>query len=201
MKLPKPKNIPLSTVAEMARRNPNVLGPERYQELKKGIDKHGFLQPILVYEQDGGYVIVDGVHRVKAMDELGADKITAVIADSPEHAVELRLLLNKVRGELDQTVVGDDLLYLTETQDVSDLVTGFTESETNVLVELASYEGDEDDLLSGASVAVEEEIKPKTYSLTLKFDSEVERALVKEWLESRGDSPEDALLNYAGGGR
>lgn len=201
-KVPPAKPIALDLCDEMESRNPNVLGPERYEALKKGIAKHGFIQPILVYETDGRYVIVDGVHRVKAARELGMPKVTAVVAGSPEEARMLRLALNKIRGELNQTVVGEDLLALQEVYDLDELtLSGFTHAEINVLMDIASYDGDEDDLLSGAPLDTSEDVKPKSYNLTLKFESESQRALVKEWLESRGDTPEDALIEYAAGGK
>lgn len=201
-KLPPVKNIPLDQCVEMESRNPNVLGPERFEALKKGIAKHGFVQPILVYEQDGEYVIVDGVHRVQATRELGMPKISAVVAGSPAEARMLRLALNKIRGELNQTVVGEDLLALQETYDYEELtLSGFNAAEVKVLLEMADYDEDEDDLLSGAPLDMPDSPGPKTYNLTLKFESESQRALVKEWLESRGDTPEDALIDYAAGGK
>ena len=196
--LPEPQLIDIGTVDVMSRKNPNVMSPERYEQLKRGIVKHGFLQPILVYPDDEGQLIlVDGVHRTKAMTELGASQISAVIASDEQHAVELRMLLNRVRGELDQSTVAADLLYLSEFEAPDELTTGYTLAEVTSLLDIANYADDDDDLLAGAPLQVDEEIAPKVYGMALKFESESQRALVKEWLREHGDSPEKALIKCA----
>ena len=197
--LPKIRTVALDQCTQMETANPNVLGPERYELLVKGIQENGFVQPILVYEQDSQFVIVDGVHRAKAAREAGMSEVPAVVAPDPNRARILRLSLNKLRGELDQTVVGQDLLALNEDFELEELdLTGFTLSEVNVLLDMAS-ETDEEDLLSGTSIDVPEEIPPKTYNHTVKFTSESARAQVKEALAQRpGLDDAQRLTNLLG---
>jgi len=43
--------------------NPNVVAPPEMQLLKISIENDGYTQPIVAYEEDGHYTIVDGFHR------------------------------------------------------------------------------------------------------------------------------------------
>lgn len=177
--------------------NPNVMSPDRFELLKASIEANGFLQPIVVYEEGGAFVLVDGEHRIKACDQLGKTEVLAVVApdrDKAEAAARaLRISMNKLRGELNHTAVGRELLELDELAPMVDFVTGFSDAEKDALRELVSQPL-EDDLLSGTNLAVEQEVAPKTFNIVLKFDSESRRAHVRELLAQHGDTPEDALL-------
>lgn len=51
------------------------------KHLEMAIDKLGFLAPIVVIPKNGKYYVVDGMHRLEAMKNLGAKEIPAIIAD------------------------------------------------------------------------------------------------------------------------
>ena len=61
-------------------------------ELAQDIQKHGLLNPITVMEQtDGGYVLIAGLRRMKAMEQMGAAEIRATVM-SPMEADEMLML-------------------------------------------------------------------------------------------------------------
>ena len=61
-------------------------------ELAQDIQKHGLLNPITVMEQaDGGYVLIAGLRRMKAMEQLNAAEIRATVM-SPMEADEMLML-------------------------------------------------------------------------------------------------------------
>lgn len=61
-------------------------------ELAQDIQKHGLLNPITVMEQaDGGYVLIAGLRRMKAMEQLNAVEIRATVM-SPMEADEMLML-------------------------------------------------------------------------------------------------------------
>ena len=61
-------------------------------ELAQDIQKHGLLNPITVMEQaDGGYVLIAGLRRMKAMEQMGAVEIRATVM-SPMEADEMLML-------------------------------------------------------------------------------------------------------------
>lgn len=43
--------------------NPNVMAPAEKRLLKHSLEKDGFTQPIVVYQQEDSYLVVDGFHR------------------------------------------------------------------------------------------------------------------------------------------
>ena len=61
-------------------------------ELAQDIQKHGLLNPITVMEQsDGGYVLIAGLRRMKAMEQLNAAEIRATVMN-PMEADEMLML-------------------------------------------------------------------------------------------------------------
>ena len=74
-------------VAERIRKENSSL-----DELAQDIQKHGLLNPITVMEQsDGGYVLIAGLRRMKAMEQLNAAEIRATVM-SPMEADEMLML-------------------------------------------------------------------------------------------------------------
>jgi len=194
------KNIKLTSVSvadlkHLPTKNPNVMDPNEYEALVAGIKKYGFLQPILVLEDRGSYVVVDGVHRAKAAAEIGLAQVPAVVAEDPHAAEILRIAMNKIRGQLDLTEVGRQLQQLLDTGvDENTLtLTGFASWEIEAMLETLSGV-DEDELLAGASTT-SAPAKEKFYTLSFKFDSDSKRVQVREALEKLGNGdPTQGLI-------
>jgi ParB-like chromosome segregation protein Spo0J len=180
------KQLDPSTLGHLPTTNPNVMDPWKFEQLTNGIREHGFLQPVLVVFEDDEPIIVDGEHRTRAAMEVGLKKIPCAIARDRKHAEILRLALNRLRGELDLGEVGRQLEALSEMGfDTGELeLTGFSEAEIDALTNAVEF-ADEDDLLEG-STGGDDTLKEKTFNITLKFDSESERAAVREALEEEG---------------
>ncbi len=83
------KSVPVSAVqiAERIRQDVGSL-----DELARDIQEHGLLNPITVMEQtDGGYVLIAGLRRLKAVEQLGDANIRATVM-SPMEADEALML-------------------------------------------------------------------------------------------------------------
>lgn len=58
-----------------------IFNEEKLNELSESIKQHGLLQPIVVLNDDGKYILVAGERRLKASKMAGLDKIKAIILD------------------------------------------------------------------------------------------------------------------------
>jgi len=175
-------------LAHLPTKNPNVMDPHTFDALVASIKRDGFLQPILVVEENDKLLLIDGVHRTRAAIEAGLVTIPAVIAPDRGRAEILRIALNKMRGELDLSEIGRQLQQLLDTgltnEDLT--YTGFASWEVDALLESSASLTDAD--LDGADTSPPAPAtKAKTYSLTFRFDSESHRARVREALESLSD--------------
>jgi ParB family chromosome partitioning protein len=77
---------------------PNPYQPRKHfdenalEELGQSIQKHGLLQPIVVIESEGKYLLVAGERRLRAHKLAKIDKIKAIIADYDIDSIRLREL-------------------------------------------------------------------------------------------------------------
>ncbi len=73
-------------------------------ELAQDIQKHGLLNPITVMEQtDGGYVLIAGLRRLKASEQIGESAIRATIMSPMEADEMLRLEISENEQRKDFT--------------------------------------------------------------------------------------------------
>lgn len=82
--------------------NPNELPEDKMDTLKQEIRESGFKQPILVREKEdsSGWEIIDGEHRWRALRELGADSIPAVVVEAGDDEAKIGTIsMNLLRGE------------------------------------------------------------------------------------------------------
>ncbi len=126
--------------------NPNRQSDRAYEAEKESIQAFGFLDPITVRQlPEGGYQIVDGEHRWKAMKELGASEISANVVElTDDQAKKLTIILNETRGQADRV---DLAKLLAELQPVlgDDLITGlpYSGDELDELLKLADVNWDD----------------------------------------------------------
>jgi ParB family chromosome partitioning protein len=74
---------------------------EKLDELAKSIQEHGLLQPISVREHAGGYQIIAGERRYRAMQQLGWTHVPAIVHDvGDQEAHELALIENISRADM-----------------------------------------------------------------------------------------------------
>lgn len=99
---PGPKLLDLAL--DRVRANPDqprkAFDEEALAELAGSIDRHGLLQPIIVRRLpgEGGYEIIAGERRYRAMQRLGRRSITAILSEGD--ADELSLIENLQREDL-----------------------------------------------------------------------------------------------------
>ncbi len=90
--------------------------PESLQELKNSISEKGVIQPVTVREKDTYYELIAGERRLRAVKELGYEKIPAFIMDveSDNEMLELALIENIQREDLNPVDVARAYQRLTE---------------------------------------------------------------------------------------
>ncbi len=76
--------------------------PQRLEELKSSIKEKGVIQPITVRRKDNHYELIAGERRLRAVSELGFEKIPAYIinVETKEEMLELALIENVQRDHL-----------------------------------------------------------------------------------------------------
>lgn len=62
--------------------NPNVVAPPEMKLLRLSIEADGYTQPIVVWERDGLYEVVDGFHRHMVGKELGYTHLPVVVVNN-----------------------------------------------------------------------------------------------------------------------
>ena len=92
------KKIPISSI-KFDKTNPNIVSEEQMEALSKGMEKFGYLAPIIVNQN---MEVLDVEHRVKAYEKLGEKKIPAYVINANKFDGKmLRQIMNKLRGEHD----------------------------------------------------------------------------------------------------
>lgn len=89
--------------------NPNVMAPGEKKLLQRSLQDDGFTQPVVVSEERGCYVVVDGFHRqLLGRDKSGAGKrvngwlpITCINPERKGHATRIAATIrhNRARGK------------------------------------------------------------------------------------------------------
>jgi ParB-like chromosome segregation protein Spo0J len=171
--------------------NPNVMDGQTFELLLEAISKVGFLQPVLVKpDSNGGFVIVDGVHRYKAAKKLGMDEIPCVIADTvtDKNSAAVQIGMNRMRGELDLSVVSAQIAELNDSGWSIDqlTITGFSSEELDELVKAARQSAEDimaSTTLTEEDAEEEQDAKEKReFSLELTFSSKQDLNTVKKAL-------------------
>lgn len=74
---------------------------EKLDELKTSIKENGVLQPILVRKKDGVFEVIAGERRLRAVRDLGIEKIPVIVKDvTDQQALVISLIENIQREEL-----------------------------------------------------------------------------------------------------
>lgn len=83
--------------------------PEKLEELKNSIAEKGLVQPITVRKHGFGYQLISGERRLRAVRDLGIEKIPAYILDvqSDEEMLELSIIENIHREDLNPIEVAN----------------------------------------------------------------------------------------------
>jgi ParB-like chromosome segregation protein Spo0J len=83
--------------------NPNSVAPPEMKLLELSIQSDGFTQPIVVWQTEQGYEVVDGFHRHLVGKKLGFDELPVVVINSNRTGKEDRIAStvrhNRARGK------------------------------------------------------------------------------------------------------
>jgi len=85
--------------------NPNAVAPPEMKLLRRSIEADGFTQPIVVWEDEDGYEVIDGFHRYLVGKEFGLPELPVVVVNTgrterPER-IASTIRHNRARGKHD----------------------------------------------------------------------------------------------------
>jgi ParB family chromosome partitioning protein len=116
---PSTGEIPLELVRPNRHQPRRAFDPEGLAELAASISRHGVLQPIVVSADGGGFELVAGHRRVLAARLAGKTTIPAVIRDEVGDRLELALIENLQRSDLNAIETARAYNLLMETYDLT----------------------------------------------------------------------------------
>jgi ParB family transcriptional regulator, chromosome partitioning protein len=117
--LPTPTEIPLEKVVPNRQQPRTSFDPETLSELAASIRRHGLLQPIVVSRNGDDYELIAGQRRVLAARLAGRSTIPAVIRDDVADRLELALVENLQRTDLNAIEAARAYRLLMETYDLT----------------------------------------------------------------------------------
>lgn len=95
------RQIPLDQIVVPKVRVTAVYDEEHLSLLRSSLEAMGTVNPIIVVATDGGYEVVDGLHRVEEAKQRGETRIPAVVYEGDaKDSLLMNLVLNKVRGKV-----------------------------------------------------------------------------------------------------
>jgi ParB family chromosome partitioning protein len=111
--------IPLELVRPNRQQPRTAFDPEGLSELAASISRHGVLQPIVVSADGDGYELVAGHRRVLAARLAGKTTIPAVVRDEVGDRLELALIENLQRSDLNAIETARAYKLMMETYDLT----------------------------------------------------------------------------------
>ena len=73
--------LPVAEIASNPFQPREDFNPDALEELKNSIARHGVLEPVLVRRSKGGYELISGERRLRAVRALGQETIPAIVRD------------------------------------------------------------------------------------------------------------------------
>ena len=135
--------------------NPNRMSGKERNALRKNIEKFGFNMPIIT---DMKYLIADGEQKLDVAKEMGLQKVTVLRKDITENDRKiLRQGMNKIRGEHDVVLDGEQFKEILKETDMEELTALIAVDEQDILNSI--YRTDNSDVQEKAT----DEVK-KLYS-------------------------------------
>src|SRR5438046_6358312 len=116
---PSTSEIPLELGRPTRHQPRTAFDPEGLSELAASISRHGVLQPIVVSAEGDGYELVAGHRRVLAARLAGKTTIPAVVREEVGDRLELALIENLQRADLNAIEAARAYKLLMETYDLT----------------------------------------------------------------------------------
>ena len=85
--------VPISDVQPWDK-NPRGIKTKDYERLKKQILKLGIYKPLLAYRENGGYVVLGGNMRIRALKELGMTEVDISVVEAKTEAKKIEYALS-----------------------------------------------------------------------------------------------------------
>jgi len=96
-----PAHIDIGSVRPNPLQPRRTFDPDRLRELSASIREHGVIQPVLVVEDDDGYVLIAGERRLRAARQAGLSRIPAIVRTANDQdRLSLALVENIQRSDL-----------------------------------------------------------------------------------------------------
>jgi ParB family transcriptional regulator, chromosome partitioning protein len=93
--------LPISAIGRNPYQPRQAFDEAQLDELAASISEHGVLQPILVTEAPGGYMLIAGERRLRAAEMAGLERIPALVRSADESAqLSWALIENMQRSDL-----------------------------------------------------------------------------------------------------
>ena len=93
------KEIDLELITENPYQPRKNFDETALRELSESIKRHGLIQPIIVIEKDGGYMLIAGERRFRATKLLGESKIKAIVDDIDSISLRELALIENIQRE------------------------------------------------------------------------------------------------------
>lgn len=116
---PATSELPLEKIAPNSQQPRTQFDPAGIAELASSIRRHGVLQPIVVSRRGDGYELVAGHRRVLAARAAGKTTIPAVVREDVRDRLELALVENLQRADLNAIETARAYKLLMETYDLT----------------------------------------------------------------------------------
>ncbi|MFZ0544053.1 MAG: ParB/RepB/Spo0J family partition protein [Candidatus Promineifilaceae bacterium] len=93
--------VPVSAISPNPHQPRTFMDPNKLAELADSIREHGLIQPLIVRQEDSGYILIAGERRWRAAQLAGLPTVPVVIKEaSPQAMLEIALIENIQRADL-----------------------------------------------------------------------------------------------------
>ncbi len=116
---PATAEIPLDRITPNPQQPRTQFDPEAIDQLARSISRHGVLQPIVVSRKGEGYELIAGHRRLLASRAAGKTTIPAVVREDVSDRLELALVENLQRTDLNAIETARAYKLLMETYDLT----------------------------------------------------------------------------------
>ena len=107
-------DIPLTALEPLREReNLNIKTHKGFLRILASIRAIGLIEPLCVYPENGGYVILDGYLRFRACDELGIEAVPCIVYEDKE-AYTFNRMVNRLSGYQEMRMLRKSLETLDE---------------------------------------------------------------------------------------
>jgi ParB family transcriptional regulator, chromosome partitioning protein len=102
--------VPVSAIAPNPHQPRTGMDDEKLAELAASIAQHGLIQPLIVTEENGRYILIAGERRWRASQQAGHTEVPVIVKEAtPQSMLEMALIENIQRADLN--VLEEALAY------------------------------------------------------------------------------------------